>query len=229
MGGLAVPSIGVITEEAGGVEGFGEITLLGTREMAEPRTTPVFEADAYSARFPRPEWPKVSTAKADAVVASIRDLQTEFGDVGLVDSTFDFLVNEPDANKLAERWLRSPAIMAMYLRERGIEIAPILETRPTLSRLTWEAIDRLTPIYLAVDQQQAYDVMEASPEYAALKVAYADEVRRQYEGVAEELPEGRVDEWASQFTPTTLQRLSRDVRETNRQRVAREATSDAFT
>jgi hypothetical protein len=229
MGGLAVPSIGVITEEAGGVEGFGELTLIGTREMAEPRTTPVFEADAYSARFPRPEWPGVSTAKADAVVASIRDLQTEFGDVGLVDSTFNFLVNEPDANKLAERWLRSPAIMAMYLRERGIEIAPILETRPTLSRLTWEAIDRLTPIYLAVDQQQAYDVMEESPEYAALKVAYADEVRRQYEGVAEELPEGRVDEWARQFTPTTLQRLSRDVQETNRQRVAREATSDAIT
>jgi hypothetical protein len=229
MGGLAVPSIGVVTEQAGGVEGFGEITLLGTREMAEPRTTPVFEADAYSARFPRPEWPKVSTAKADAVVASIRDLQTEFDDVGLVDSTFNFLVNEPDANKLAERWLRSPAIMAMYLRERGIEIAPILETRPTLSRLTWEAIDRLTPIYLAVDQQQAYDVMEASPEYAALKVAYADEVRSQYQGVAEELPEGRVEEWATQFTPTTLQRLSRDVRETNRQRVAREATADAIT
>jgi hypothetical protein len=229
MGGLAVPSIGVITEEAGGVEGFGEITLLGTREMAEPRTTPVFEADAYSARFPRPEWPKVSTAKADAVVASIRDLQTEFDDVGLVDSTFNFLVNEPDANKLAERWLRSPAIMAMYLRERGIEIAPILETRPTLSRLTWEAIDRLTPIYLAVDQQQAYDVMEASPEYAALKIAYADEVRRQYQGVAEELPEGRVEEWAKQFTPTTLQRLSRDVQETNRQRVAREATANALT
>jgi hypothetical protein len=58
LGGLAVPSVGVVTEQAGSVEGFGEITLLGTQSLVDPAKERVFSSDAYTARFPKPEWPK---------------------------------------------------------------------------------------------------------------------------------------------------------------------------
>jgi GGDEF domain-containing protein len=51
LGGLAAPSLGVARKEHP-LESFGEITLLGGPEMADPSETPVFASDAYSPRYP---------------------------------------------------------------------------------------------------------------------------------------------------------------------------------
>lgn len=52
LGGFAVPSLG-ITKQRTPYEGFGEITLIGTRDMIDPeKGTPVFSQDAYSKTFP---------------------------------------------------------------------------------------------------------------------------------------------------------------------------------
>ena len=228
MGGLSVPSIGVITEERGGVEGFGEITLIGTQEMADPATSRVFSSDAYSARFPRAEWPKVASAKANKFVSQLRDVAKRFGDDRIIDQTFDAMVNSPDAQKVVGYWLRSMPVGALFLSEKGIDIAPIMRERKTLSGLSWEAIDKLRPAYEAVDQQLAYDEMEASPEYRNLQEQYAEAVRTQYAAVKDDLGESTVEQWATQFTPTTLQRLSRDMRQTETQAVDNTATRTAI-
>lgn len=52
LGGFAVPSLG-ITKQRTPYEGFGEITLIGTRDMIDPeKGTPVFSQDIYSKMFP---------------------------------------------------------------------------------------------------------------------------------------------------------------------------------
>jgi GGDEF domain-containing protein len=55
MGGMAVPSL-AITKVGSPLEGFGEITLIGPPQMADPRgyaNTRVFGADIYSPRYPQ--------------------------------------------------------------------------------------------------------------------------------------------------------------------------------
>jgi hypothetical protein len=228
MGGLSVPSIGVITEERGGVEGFGDITLIGTREMADPATSRVFSSDAYSARFPRAEWPKVASAKANKFVDQLREVAARFEDRRIIDETFDAMVNSPDAEKVVGYWLRSMPVGALFLKEKGIEIAPIMRQRKTLSGLSWESVDKLRPVYEAVNQQVAYDEMENSPEYRNLQERYADAIRSEYAAVREDLGDATIERWATGFTPTTLQRLSRDMSQADRQTVDDTATRTAI-
>jgi hypothetical protein len=228
MGGLAVPSIGVVTEQAGGVEGFGEITLIGSREMADPSTSRVFEADAYSARFPQPEWPKVPVAKADKFVQRLREVSKKYDDSSIVDVTFDGMVNNPDASKISNYWMSSSAAMALFLRDKGIEIEPRMRVPSTLSGLDWNEIDALRPVYNAVDQNQSYDDMEASPEYAALQEAYANAIRAKYAPIADEMPAGRVEKYATEFGPKTMSRLQRDMQQTDRNKVSYSETRDAL-
>ena len=228
MGGLAVPSIGVVTEKRGGVEGFGEITLIGTQEMADPATSRVFSSDAYSARFPRAEWPKVSSVKADKFVSQLRDVAKRFGDDRIIYQTFDAMVNSPDAQKVVGYWLRSMPVGALFLSEKGIDIAPIMRERKTLSGLSWEAIDKLRTAYEAVDQQVAYDEMENSTEYRNLQDQYAAAIRAQYEAVRDDLGDATIERWATGFTPTTLQRLARDMGQAERQTVDDTATRSAI-
>lgn len=228
MGGLAVPSIGVVTEQAGGVEGFGEITLIGSREMADPSTSRVFEADAYSARFPQPEWPKVPVAKADKFVQRLREVSKKYDDSSIVDVTFDGMVNNPDANKISNYWMRSSAAMALFLRDKGIEIEPKMRVPSTFSGLDWNEIDALRPVYNAVNQNQSYDDMEASPEYAALQEAYANAIRAKYAPIADDMPAGQVEKYATEFGPGTMSRLQRDMQQTDRNKVSYSETRDAL-
>jgi hypothetical protein len=52
LGGLPVPSLAV-SKVGQPLENFGDITLIGSKEMAEPSAkNPVFRSDAYTARFP---------------------------------------------------------------------------------------------------------------------------------------------------------------------------------
>jgi hypothetical protein len=227
VGGLAVPSMGVVTTEQGGVEGFGEITMIGTQDMVDPATSRAFESDAYTARFPRPEWPKVPTAKADEAVAEIRGVANEFDDATLVDLTFDGMVNEPDANQVASNWMRSPAIQAMYLRSIGIDVAPVMETSKSLSNFDWDAIERLRPVFEAVNWDLPWDAVETTAEYQALAAAYADEVRLFYAAVAKQMPQGLMER-LSTFDARAFQRLNRDMQQGQRIVVDRQKTRETL-
>lgn len=58
LGGLAVPSLGITKRDTAYAD-FGDISLIGTKDMADPRKgTPVFSQDAYTQTFPEPVWEK---------------------------------------------------------------------------------------------------------------------------------------------------------------------------
>ncbi len=179
IGGLAVPSVGVVTEKAGAVDGFGEITLIGTRPLVDPSKERVFSSDAYTARFPSPEWPKAKSKDAQKLVDSIRAIATEYGDRGIIDQTLDYMVNSPDAARVVDAWLSSNAIKAMFLREQGIDIKPVIDPVRLQSGLTVEQFEALRPLYEeARAEEDRRDGSTAKVD--ELKQAVADALRENY-------------------------------------------------
>jgi hypothetical protein len=126
MGGFASPSIGVVTETKGGVDGFGGITLIGTRGLGDPATSRVFSGDAWSPRHPKADWPKVTLKDLQAMSKRIEPYVKEFDDDSLRWDTWRYMGEDHDLDTLIERWERSPAAVAMYLRSKGVpfEAAP---------------------------------------------------------------------------------------------------------
>ena len=117
MGGLAVPSIAVV--KAGtGIQGFGGITLVGGRDLVDPTNNPVFSGDAYTQRFPKPEYPKVKTKKAQQVIDLFKPAQSQFshsyGD-NVTDIIWDNAVNRPNPEEAVNKLKKSNVAKAAYL------------------------------------------------------------------------------------------------------------------
>ncbi len=126
MGGLAVPSIGVITEQAGGVEGFGEITLIGRRGLADPAQEAVFSADAYTVRFPRPEFDGYREADYRRLREQLEPYAERFDSQTILATLREHGKDAPDARELVNRMLNSSPVMAMYLESQGQEAQPVM-------------------------------------------------------------------------------------------------------
>lgn len=224
LGGLAVPSVGVVRADAGAVDGFGEITLIGTRALVDPKRERAFAGDAYTARFPKPSWSKVKTKPADKIVESIREAADEFGDRTLVGQTWDALVNTPDAGELVELWLRSNAVRAMYLRERGIDAAPVMRDVPMRTPVPAGRLEELRPLFDAVNVDQGADVLD-SPEWAALAEAYARIVGEAY------AEKGRPDSLVAKLAEFNYRRhseLALDLKNAGKQEVDTWKTTEAL-
>ena len=218
LGGLAVPSIGVITSGKGGVDGFGEITLLGTKKLVDPKQERVFSSDAYTARFPSPEWSAVKVKPAQKIVNGIKAVADEFDDSSLVYETWDYLVNTPDANRVVDLWLRSSAIRALYLRSQGEDVAPVMRSVATRSSIPKESVASLQKMFEAVDQDKQIDVMMKTPEYQALVSAYAKKVKEYYKNKGRpELGE----KLAESFTYRDFEGLGFDLKNLGREDVDR--------
>ena len=214
MGGLAVPSIGVVTEETGAVEGFGNITLIGKPGLADPAQEPVFSADAYTVRFPRPEWPAVNAREAANFAAQVRPFDREFDD-NIADRTYDQMSNKPDANDLVDGWLRSPAARAMFLRERGMDVAPVMMARRTATNVPLERLEELRPFYEAVDGTQGATAVLESPEFAQLQEKYVQVLTDYYQSKG--IPQEKINRLTQNFGFGTYDRLGRDLKDTRQQ------------
>ena len=123
MGGLAVPSIAVV--KAGtGIQGFGNITLVGGRNLADPRENPVFTGDAYTQRFPRPEYPSVKAKVAQGVINEFKPAQSKYssgyGD-NVTDIIWDNAVNKPNPEESINKMKRSNVAKAAFLGEDAPE------------------------------------------------------------------------------------------------------------
>ncbi len=115
LGGLAVPSIG-ITKADTQFAGFGDITLIGRRDLATPSDeNPVFSADAYTQRFPDLIWAKVPSKKANAFVESFGESYQE-RDTG---QFWGDLVDNPNRDRAIENARRSSTMMRAWLKEQG--------------------------------------------------------------------------------------------------------------
>lgn len=129
MGGLAVPSLAVVPDGQA-MEGYGDITLIGTREMADPQQTPVFDADAYTTTFPRPEYPKVRSKEAMKVVNEFKPFIDKFDQTREhIDTIFDNAVNRADPAETIRRLEMANSAKAMFLAEQGIETEPVMRAK----------------------------------------------------------------------------------------------------
>lgn len=116
LGGFPVPSLAV-SKAADSLTSFGEITLIGPREMADPRgyaRTRVFGADIYSPRYPTIEY-KFDRA-GENVLGKIIAKHAKL--TGLKYFDLDSLQKE------GAKYLRQhPAVIAEYLDGVGIKVA----------------------------------------------------------------------------------------------------------
>jgi hypothetical protein len=120
-GNLPVPSIG-ITKMEQPLNGFGEVSLVGSPNLAKPsRSNPVYAADGYTARFPDLK-AKIPNRLTDVIR---KDLLPD----GLDDTAFRHALRNVDEmtdglkRYKLDRAIDSPELMRHYLAQRG-EKAP---------------------------------------------------------------------------------------------------------
>lgn len=124
LGGLAVPSIGVTRPDAI-YTGFGEVSLIGTKELADPRRNPIFNADAYTVRFPQPEYGKIKQASANKIIKPLLHFQKLFNDYTPND-VWQRLVDRGDVAGAIDKLSHSEAAKAAFLGSKGITVEPVM-------------------------------------------------------------------------------------------------------
>lgn len=124
LGGFAVPSLG-ITKQRTPYTDFGEISLIGTRDMIDPRKgTPVFSQDAYTQTFPEPVWER-SVNEAGAKRFN-EQVEAEAKESGFTDDPRRFIYNlkqVPDKDGVVRQLLKSNLGAYMFLKDKGIKVA----------------------------------------------------------------------------------------------------------
>lgn len=153
IGGLAVPSLGV-TPEGMSFEGMGEITLIGDQSLADPTQADVYDADAYTVTFPRPEYNKAKSKDALALYRKFADVSARFDDSLANELSDNASAGRPD--KSVEMMLRSPAAIATFLEEKGITLDPVLYPE----QREYNNVDRFASREAALKALEGYE-----PEY----------------------------------------------------------------
>lgn len=122
-GGLAVPSI-AITNRNFDYDNFGNITLVGTRDLIDPaNNTDVYNRDAYTTRTPRTEYKKMKSAD---VREFIKKWEKEFAKID--ERTFEELryhLENGNMRSAYDTFVYSRALKYYYLtnvREEKIEL-----------------------------------------------------------------------------------------------------------
>ncbi|WP_290373110.1 hypothetical protein [uncultured Parasutterella sp.] len=130
LGGFAAPSLG-ITKQTTPYTDFGDISLIGTKDMVDPKTgTPVFSQDAYTQTFPEPVWDRsVNEAGAKRVNEQVEAAARESG---FTDEPRRFIYNlqsAPNKDGVVKNLLISKIGAYMFLKEKGIEVDVPKESR----------------------------------------------------------------------------------------------------
>jgi hypothetical protein len=191
VGGIAVPSLAV-TKKDTPLTGFGEITLIGPKEMADPKGyagTKVFGADIYSPRYPSVEY-HIPPKELKAAKARMEPAEKATG----------FNMDWSDIQRNGARELEySAPVMWTFLIEQGIDPEIVAEEGVSPERLARLQDQGFAP-YL--ENKSAYQMADdpAFIELAAkAQIAeYVDSGRAErYKGIIESL---RNDEAARRRT-----------------------------
>ena len=136
MGGIPVPSIG-ITKVESPFGGFGNITLIAPKGMIDPKAgVPVYDRDAWTARFPTMNFKKVKAKMADAFyerMKPVRELMAGDDD-GFISQLWEQLRNASvqSPEKITSIFTRYDAGRVMYAKEvlgKTIKV-PMRNVRP---------------------------------------------------------------------------------------------------
>lgn len=139
MGGIGAPSIAVVKEGMGIEDGaFGDITLIGRKDLGDPSKNPVFDADAWTTRFPRAEYKAAPSGKAQKFVDALRPYAAKFENTLAMHSVWDEMVNQPDPERAVQTLLHSEGAQAMFLdKVKGKRPDPVMQTATSSMRNPW--------------------------------------------------------------------------------------------
>lgn len=130
VGGLIAPSI-AITKASMPFDSFGEVTLVAPMSMVDPATTPVFDADIYSSRYPGVRY-KPNTKEIDKFRKQYEDqikrTESYYGDVH---ST----IEDKGHEGLLDRNSIPPLQLAFLEQVKGLKIPT--PTREKLVEMEW--------------------------------------------------------------------------------------------
>lgn len=143
LGGLPAPSIAV-SKASSPLQQFGEISLIGTRDLADPTKNPVFSVDAYTARFPKLDWSKsVKKSEGRELIKEVEMVQPEVG-LSPGDTTVTYyLRHRPNRDEAIEKLTSSGIGMAMFLKHKGVSFKPIYKVQ----KRQWGVSDEMIAAY----------------------------------------------------------------------------------
>ena len=166
MGGLPVPSLAITKAEAP-MKNFGEITLLGDVNMADPKQgIKAYGADIYSPRYPRVTYQFTPNMRARA------EKQVKAG-LDATNTYIDWSEVERDG---ADELNRQPALMWEFLSSKGIT--------PTIVRVEPKPLDPAIQPF-ANDTRNSFELAQ-DPAFQAAAWAAHQEMLTQAYGDAKE-------------------------------------------
>ncbi len=128
--GLAVPSLGITWRDTA-YAGFENISLIGTKDMVDPRKgTPVFSQDAYTQTFPKLVWERSVKPEGEKEVS--REVEAATKESGFTDEGQKLthsLQAYPTRMNFIHSLLTSNVGAHLFLKSKGIKVDPVM-TKP---------------------------------------------------------------------------------------------------
>lgn len=120
LGGLAAPSLAVVRGDLG-FDNFGEITLVGPKDLTDPRNPGVkaFNADVYSPRQPRAQY-NINSKVYKSIQADFKSAAEYLGE-----SVYSSVESEEISKEGLYAIERTAPAKLTYLRSIGEDVAPI--------------------------------------------------------------------------------------------------------
>lgn len=217
LGGLPAPSLG-ITKGDTPYSDFGGVSFIGRAGLVDPKRTPVFDSDIYSARAPK--------VMRDAVrgVASKFDAEFREGSKTYddrLDLNLSQAVENGDLDRAKYYLESSPVSQAAFLQSVNVEAAPVLAKNEGQG-LTADA--RIVQIAKSGSFDAA---IPGSPEYKAIADALRSAIDEYpgREGVRKSLADRFFDERGELYYGPA-DRLFRDARRTGEELLDASATRE---
>lgn len=140
LGGLAVPSLGITKRDTAYAD-FGDISLIGTKDMVDPRKgTPVFSQDAYTQTFPEPVWDK--SVKPEGAKEVSREFEAAAKESGFTDEgqklTHSLQAN-PNRKNFIHSLLTSNVGAYLFLKSKGIKLDPVMTKPGNFSKIVTDS------------------------------------------------------------------------------------------
>ncbi|CAL62400.1 Hypothetical protein HEAR2267 [Herminiimonas arsenicoxydans] len=183
MGGIAVPSF-AITKKSNALDGFGEITLIGSRNMADPKGyagTKVFGADIYSPRYPSVNH-KFDRDALESINQALKPYTERYGNRDLYPTDLD--------NDAVRELAGMNSVRAAALDSMGIVVDPVMENGAVDKYKTERAIAN------AISENQAYKQVDQFAKDLVLN-----------SGAEERIFQGYTNAGKRKYTPHTLENV----------------------
>lgn len=181
LGGLPVPSVAVTRKDIP-FQNYGEISMIGKRDLVDPKNTPVFDADAYSPTAPELQWPRVKSAQAQEFIDGLRQAYSDAGD-HRHGEIWDALVGngyKPNPNK-AKDAMRDNGGKLAFLRSIGKDVKiPMKPEDVRYSVSAYPEVVQAVKNHPELGKYIGYDESKTSPAIKELADAISRGIERDY-------------------------------------------------